>query len=201
MSELTWIEIIYWGSTIIGGTLFILRTIMLLVGGGLGHDDFDTHIDGDIPMDQDIPFDSDHTDTSADSDFSFRLLSMQGLTAFFMMFGLVGLALTKADLAIGITILGGGSAGLFAVWVISLLFAQMKHLRSDGTLNIHNAIGQSGSVYLIIPAKGTGQVQVSVQGALKILDAISTNGRRIETGEKIRVTGTIDNNTLVVEKI
>ncbi len=193
MSDLTWIEMIYWGSTVIGGTLFVLRTILLLVGGGIGHDDFDTHFDGGI--------DVDHTDSFADSDFSFKLLSMQGLTAFFMMFGLVGLALLKAKIAVAITMFGGGVAGSFAVWVISLIFVQMKRLQSDGTLNIQNAIGQSGSVYLIIPTKGTGQVQVTVQGALRIFDAISTDGTIIETGKKIRVSGTIDNNTLVVEKI
>lgn len=201
MSDLTWIEIIYWGSTIIGGTLFVLRTILLLVGGGIGHDDFDTHFDGGIDVDHDISLDADHTDSFADSDFSFKLLSMQGLTAFFMMFGLVGLALLKAKIAVAITMFGGGVAGSFAVWVISLIFVQMKRLQSDGTLNIQNAIGQSGSVYLIIPTKGTGQVQVTVQGALRIFDAISTDGDIIETGKKIRVSGTIDNNTLVVENI
>ncbi len=201
MSDMTWIEIIYWGSTIIGGTLFLLRTILLLVGGGIGHDDFDTHFDGDINVDHEIQLDTDHTDTYVDSDFSFKLLSMQGLTAFFMMFGLVGLALLKAKLAVAITMFGGGLAGLFAVWVISLIFSQMKRLQSDGTLQIQNAIGQSGSVYLLIPTKGTGQVQVTVQGALKIFDAISADEKIIESGKKIRVIGTIDNNTLIVEEI
>ena len=35
MNDLTWIEIIYWAATIIGGTLFILRVIMLFIGGGV----------------------------------------------------------------------------------------------------------------------------------------------------------------------
>ena len=55
MYGLSWIEIIYWGATIIGGTLFILRTIMMLVGGGLdlGDGDFDADVDmdGDIAVD------------------------------------------------------------------------------------------------------------------------------------------------------
>lgn len=201
MNDMSWIEIIYWGATIIGGTLFLLRTIMMLVGGGLDQGDFDTDMDGDIHIDYDTHLDGDHAGTDSDADFSFKLLSMQGLTAFFMIFGLVGLALLKANLAAILTILGGGFAGLFAVWVNSLLFSQMKRLQSDGTLNIRNAIGENGSVYLLIPAKGTGQVQVTVQGALKIFDATSKDRQRINTGEKICVTGTIDNNTLIVEKI
>ena len=199
MYGLPWIEIIYWGSTIIGGTLFILRTIMMLVGGGLDLGDGD--FDADIDMDGDLHVDGDHLDMDADSDFSFKLLSMQGLTAFFMMFGLVGLALLKANVPVLLTILGGGIAGTLAVWVISLLFSQMKRLQSDGTLQIENAVGVSGSVYLNIPAKGTGQVQVTVQGALKIFDAISKDGKKIATGEKISVTGTVDNNTLIVKRI
>lgn len=199
MYGLSWIEIIYWGSTIIGGTLFILRTIMMLVGGGLDLGDGD--FDADIDMDGDLHVDGDHLDTDADSDFSFKLLSMQGLTAFFMMFGLVGLALLKANVPVLLTILGGGIAGTLAVWVISLLFSQMKRLQSDGTLQIENAVGVSGSVYLNIPAKGTGQVQITVQGALKIFDAISIDGKKIATGEKISVTGTVDNNTLIVKRI
>jgi hypothetical protein len=193
MNNMSWVEIVYWGSTVIGGTLFFLRTIMMLVGGGLGQEDFDADFDANV--------DADHTGTVADSDFSFQLLSMQGLTAFFMMFGLVGLALLKANLAVLFSITGGVFAGLFAVWVISWLFSQMKRLQSDGTLNVQNAVGVSGSVYLNITESGTGQMQVTVQGALKIFDAVSTDKQMLKTGEKILVIGTVDNNTLIVEKI
>ena len=201
MGDLSWIEIIYWGATVIGGTLFVLRTILLLVGGGLGHDDFDTHLEGDMTLDHDLHLDADHAGTYEDSDFSFKLLSMQGLTAFFMMFGLVGLALLKANIFVPLTMIGGIFAGLFAVWVISLIFSQMKRLQSDGTLNLTNAIGQIGSVYLPIPADGSGQVQVSVQGSLKIFDAVSSNSQIFDTGDKVRVTAVVDGKTLIVEEI
>ena len=73
MNDLSWIEIIYWGSTIIGGTLFLLRTILLLVGGGIGQEDFDTHFEGEIQIGHDIHLDADHVDTYADSDFTFGI--------------------------------------------------------------------------------------------------------------------------------
>jgi len=195
MENMSWIEIIYWGSTIIGGTLFLLRTIMMLIGGVVDQGDFDTDFDHHLETDL------DHTGTAADSDFSFKLLSMQGLTAFFMMFGLVGLAILKTKVALVFSIAGGVLAGLLAVWVISLLFTQMKRLQSDGTLDVQNAVGVNGSVYLIIPQGGTGQVRVPVQGSLKVFDAISTDKQKIATGEKIRVVGVVDNKTLIVEKI
>jgi membrane protein implicated in regulation of membrane protease activity len=221
MNGQPWIETIYWGATIIGGTLFLLRTIMLLVGGGLGGDDFDTHFDGhvdagfgdvhtdigDVHTDFDTHFDG-HVDTGLDAGLtdhaalaSFKLLSMQGLTAFFMMFGLVGLALLRANLAVALTVIGGTAAGLFTVWVISILFSQMRRLQSEGTLDINNAVGQVGSVYLTIPKGGSGQIQVTVQGSLRMFDAISQDGKPIPTGQKIRVSAVVDGKTLSVTRI
>lgn len=189
MSELTWIEIIYWASTIIGGTLFILRLAMLFIGGNISDDALDTALDT-----------GDASGHHADADVSFKLLSLQGLTSFFMMFGLVGLALLKAGLHTLLTVVGGILAGLGTVVIISLIFTQMKRLQSDGTLNIQNTIGRDGDVYLTIPKNGSGQVQIIVQGSLKIFDAVSSNKNQIPTGEKIHVVGVAGGNTLVVEK-
>ena len=38
------------------------------------------------------------------------------------------------------------------------------------------------------------------QGSLKIFDAVSKNGKKIATGEKIKVVDVVDTDTLVVEK-
>jgi hypothetical protein len=191
MAGLTWIEIIYWASTIIGGTLFILRVIMLFVGGDTGDDLPDTTFDagGDIAP-------GDHVD----ADISFKLLSVQGLTSFFMMFGLVGLALLKAGLPVLLTVVGGMLAGLITVAISGLIFTQMKRLQSEGTINIQSTVGTEGSVYLTIPKNGTGQVQIIAQGSLKIFDAVSKNRNVIPTGEKIEVVGVAAGNTLIVEK-
>jgi hypothetical protein len=190
MAGLTWIEIIYWASTIIGGTLFILRVIMLFLGG-------DT---GDTPADATFDAGGDIAGDHVDADISFKLLSVQGLTSFFMMFGLVGLALLKAGLAVFLTVLGGMLAGLVTVAISGLIFTQMKRLQSEGTINIQNTVGAEGSVYLTIPQHGTGQVQIIAQGSLKIFDAVSKNKTMIATGETIQVVGVAGGNTLIVEK-
>jgi hypothetical protein len=190
MAGLTWIEIIYWASTIIGGTLFILRVIVLFLGG-------DT---GDTPADATVDAGGDITGDHVDADISFKLLSVQGLTSFFMMFGLVGLALLKAGLAVFLTVLGGMLAGLVTVAISGLIFTQMKRLQSEGTINIQNTVGAEGSVYLTIPKHGTGQVQIIAQGSLKIFDAVSKNKTMIATGETIQVVGVAGGNTLIVEK-
>jgi hypothetical protein len=205
-----WLETVFLGSAVIGGTLFLLRMLTLVIGGlDFGdHDipaDFDGGLDGGLDADLggdfhgDVGFDGEVDHPSAD--FSFKFLSLQGLTAFFMMFGIVGLALLRANLWPLISISGGTVAGLFTVWVIGMIFTLMRQLQSEGTLQIKNAIGQQGSVYLTIPANASGQVQVAVQGSLKIFDAISDDKKKIATGEKIKVVNVIDNKTLVVTKL
>ena len=189
MFGLTWIETIYWVSTIVGGTLFLLRLGLMLIGGGVSDDALDAALD------------SDAMSGGHDADISFKLLSVQGLTSFFMMFGLVGLALLKADLPVLVTLIGGMAAGLVSVAITGLIFSQMKRLQTDGTINIQNTIGSEGSVYLTIPKEGTGQVQVIVQGSLKIFDATSKNKTALATGERIRVVGVASGNTLIVEKV
>lgn len=191
MNDLTWIEIIYWASTITGGTLFILRLIMLFIGGGISDDAIDSALDT-----SDFEVSGHH----ADADVSFKLLSLQGLTSFFMMFGLVGLALLKASLPVFLTVIGGILAGLGTVAIVSLIFTQMKRLQTDGTLDIQNTVGKDGDVYLTIPKNGSGQVQIIVQGSLKIFDAVTSNKNAIATGEKIHVVGVAGGNTLIVEK-
>jgi hypothetical protein len=192
MFGLSVIEVIYWASTIIGGTLFILRLGMMLLVGGINDDALDSALDAG---DMDVA--GDH----ADADTSFKLLSVQGLTSFFMMFGLVGLALLRADLHVLLTILGGAIAGLVTVAVTGVIFTQMKRLQTEGTINIQTTVGTEGTVYLTIPRNGTGQVQVIAQGSLKIFDAVSSNKSQIATGAKVRVTGVASGNTLIVEKL
>lgn len=187
MGNLTWIEIVYWASAIIGGLLFILRALALFFVGGNG---------GDFHGDYDAGYDASH----GDSDASFNLLSLQGLSAFFMMFGLVGLALVSSNLATVWTIIGGVVAGIFTVWVISLIFSIMKNLQSEGTLRLENAVGKEGTVYLSIPANGIGKVRISIQGSLKVIDAISAKDVEIKTGEIVKVVAISGDQTLIVER-
>jgi membrane protein implicated in regulation of membrane protease activity len=173
-------------SAVVGGAIFIVRMIMMLAGIG-GHDMHDGQFD--------------YSDTHTDADASFKLFSLHGLTGFFMMFGLVGLGLSRQklipDLVAGAV---GVVAGLATVWVIGKVFSTMTKLQSDGTLRLSDAIGQQGKVYLTIPANGTGQVQVGFQGRLMIYEAVSANKEAIKSGEPVVVIDVVGGNMLVVEK-
>lgn len=199
MQNLSVMEAIYWGSTIIGGSLFLFRLVSFFIAGDFGDHEFELDTDFDADFDMDVDSDGHHGEH--DLGGSLKLLSLQTLTAFFMMFGLTGLALLKSGVAELLTILGGAAAGTFTMWVIAKIFQLMLNLQSDGTLRIVNAIGQEGSVYLTIPKGGSGQVRVSVQGALKIFDAVSEKNEKIPTGGRVRVSNVINENTLVVNKV
>ena len=191
------IEKIFLICAIIGSTLFLIRTLLFFVGG-----DADSDIDGDF--DGEVTFDGD-VDTSGlehiDSATSFHIFSLHGITGFFMMFGLVGLAMSVESKSTPlIAVVGGLVAGIFTMWLGAKIFMNMKKLQGDGTLNIKNAVGVTGTVYLTIPAEWTGKVRIVIQKSLKIFNAVSINKEEIKTGENIKVVNVISGNILVVEK-
>ena len=65
---------------------------------------------------------------------------------------------------------------------------------------MQNAIGQTGEVYLAIPAgmHGAGKVMVEVQGALREMDAVSEEAS-IPNGQPVLVVGLTDEGALIVQ--
>ena len=187
-SDFNGLEMFFLACAIIGGFFVFMKLIMQFFGG-----DTDTH----VGVDSNIDIDSSH----ADSDLGFRLLSLQGLSAFFMMFGLVGLALYRqSQMGTFIAIIGAVAAGMMSVWVIGKLFQGAVNLQSSGTLKTADAVGSSGTVYLTIPEGGIGQVSLNFQNRLREFDAIEKNGSEVPTGIPVRVVQ-VKANVLVVEII
>jgi len=154
-------------------------------------------IGADAEVDTDIDVDVHHMDT----DVGFKLLSMHSLTSFLMMFGLVGLALYRQNQAgFVLSMAGGTMAGLASVWLIGRLFALITGFQSSGTIGIEQAVGGVGTVYLTIPAGGTGRVMISSHDRRRELDAVSQDGVAIATGERVRVVA-VSGGAVVVEKL
>lgn len=204
LENLSGLELLFASCAVFGGTLFILRLILMFIGH-TGDSDADGHIDADVMHDVDVSgdFDGGHDfadHDASDSDISFKLLSLQGITAFFMMFGLVGWAMmNQGDFHPMIPIISGTVAGLITVWIMGRIFAFAGSLQSSGTLNLRNAIGQEGSVYLTIKPGEIGKVQLTVQGRYLVLEAVTEGDEEIKTGQAIRVVKVVAGR-LVVEK-
>ena len=199
---MTTLEYIYLACAIAGAIIFGVRIVLMFVGGFGGDTDMDLDVGvddvdfGDIDMDLDGA-DFDLSEASAasdlgDTDLSFRFLSVQGISSFIMMFGIVGLAIAKAPIHPVFSLFAGISAGLFTVWITSLIFIAATSLQSDGTMRMKSAVGETGKVYLRISGDEAGKVQVVVQGALRVLDAYSADGTPIPTGANVEVVDVRD---------
>ena len=211
---MTPIDKVFVGCAAIGGGLFLIRMILFAIGGMGADADVDADVDFDVDMDVDVDADFDVDadvdadveagagEALADSSAIFCMVSIQSITAFFMMFGLVGLTLRKeADWTEALAIIGALVAGIAAFWVIAKLIALMRRLQSSGNVRLANAIGQEGSIYLTIPAGGVGKVQVVVQQRLKHVNAVARDGQSIPTGQRVTIVGMGPDNTLMVERV
>ena len=179
------LEMFFIMCAIIGGFFVFTKFIMQLMGA-------DAHTDaGDISV----------SESHLDSDKGFQLLSLYGLSSFFMMFGLVGLALYRQSKAgIPFSIIGAVAAGFISVWIISKIFKNATRLQSSGTIQTSDAVGCSGTVYLTIPQKGIGRITLNIRNHSREFDAVSAHKEKITTGTPIRVVD-VNGTTLLVEAI
>ena len=205
MESITGLELVFVICATFGGALFVVRLILMFMGAadseapdGMDVDGMD--VDGMDVHDMDV-HDIDSADGVHDADISFKLLSLQGITAFFMMFGLVGWAMIRqGDYPPLVPIASGTVGGLATIWVMKKIFQFATSLQSSGTMDLNNAIGQEGTVYLTIRPGDIGKVQVNVQNTLSVLNAITESTEEIKTGTDVRVVK-IKADKLVVDKL
>ena len=164
-------EKVFLGCAIVGGGLFLLRSLMTLTGLG-----------GDDACD-------DISDSHGSPVADFKLVTMHGLTAFFFMFGLVGFLMLRNDGASPwLASVVAAVVGVATMFLIAKIFQMALKLRSDGTIYPKDAIGAVGAVYLTIRAGEIGKVQVTVRDALKVFDARARDtAMEIKTGERVKV--------------
>ncbi len=131
-----------------------------------------------------------------------HLFTLQGLVAFFAVFGWAGLLMLKADVQPVASVVLAIVCGFVAMVLIALLMRSMLRLQSDGTLDIRNALGKSGTVYLPIHEKRSqsGKVSLMVQDRLVEMDAVTDGDEVIPTGAEVTVVGISNGNTLVVKR-
>jgi membrane protein implicated in regulation of membrane protease activity len=205
MASLSFLEKIYLMCAVFGGGFFILRTILMLTGIG----DTDAEADVDLDVDADAA-DVGHGDNFEDidhgdhghGDSGLKLLTIQGLTSFIMMFGLTGFAVSRSSLLGSIfTLAIGLLVGLFAMWLVAKGFALMRSLQSSGNIRIYDAIGEEGTVYLTIPADGIGKIQITISGRLLVRNAVSQDKVELKTGRRVRVSEISSGGMLVVRGI
>ena len=90
-----------------------------------------------------------------------------------------------------------------AVLSVAAVMRLFHSLRDSGTLNYSNAIGSVGTVYVAVPGaeSGPGQVQIMIQGRMKIIPAYTKCDERIVSQSKVKIIGQVDEHSLYVEPL
>lgn len=176
-------EKIFWIIAILFSGLFLLQTVISLFSGDI----------------DDISGDAD--DYVGDDDgISYQFFTIKNMVAFFTIFGWAGIAALNSGTGKLMTIVLALAGGAAMVLIMAVLLKNVHRLKYDGTMQIKNAIGQTGTTYLFIPAKrsGVGKVHIKVQGTLHELPAMTDEETEIATGQLIKVTAIINERILLV---
>ncbi len=171
----------FWWVAIIASVIFLLQTVLMFAGIDGGD------ADGDL---------------SGGADASFQMFSFRNLINFLLGFGWTGVALYNTVGNATVLVLLATLVGAAFVAVFFVIIRQLLRLTEDNTFRIETLRGQTGIVYLRIPAEnsGTGKVQISSRNTCHELPAI-THGDALVTGSRVRVTDIQDGVLIVISEI
>ena len=173
-------EIIFVSCAVLGGILFFIMMLLMMVGDVLGG------VTDAIGLDIDA------------GGGAFEILSVQGLSVAIMMFGLTGMFGLSATGSDVVAVLAGGVGAAAGMYGMGKMMYGINQLQADGTINYNDAIGQRGQVYSRIKPNETGEIQVPVDGTLKTLLARAQDkSMLIASGEFIRVVDIIGSTMIV----
>jgi hypothetical protein len=129
-----------------------------------------------------------------------RICTVRGLIAFFSVGGWTGLTLLRGQANALVSSVAAVLAGLLAMVVLASLFKVALKLQSDGSMDLRNAMGATGTVYLTVPAgrNAKGKVTVMFQDQLREVDAVTDGDAALQTGMSVRVVDVLGSDTLVV---
>lgn len=187
----------WWNNLLVGQQIFflialpstvilILQTILLLLGIGEEDGDVDADLDGD-----------------ATGDDGLSIFSVRGILSMFCIMGWSGFALLESSLPPIVSVLISVTLGILTLFGIAYLMRGINRLQSSGNLQISNAIGKVGQVYIPIPGKAAaaGKINLTVQEQYREFSAITMQENDLKTGVYVRVVAVDDAGTLVVEPV
>lgn len=168
-----------------GTGVFLLLLVLMFVGA-----DGADGLDGDPGAALD----------GADSSGAFEILSVQGISAFLMGFGWVGIGgMFGAEWAPQTCMGAGVVGGISMVWLLGSLLNVVRGLESSGNISIAQAVGRTGEVYANIPERGAGQGQIRLvlSKRQRTYNAVSV-GPELPTRQRVVVLEVNDDNSLTV---
>ncbi len=207
-NNLTALNQFFYGGAAFFTLIFLWQFVGMLIGLSHGGDfdmHVDAHVDGDMGADADSGVDvsvdsleAHSFSDAAESTAAFHILSVRAVLAFFTLFSWAGalyLNIGKDTTQSLILAVAWGAAG----WVVvAVLLHWLRKLAETGTRRLSTALGQTGTVYMDIPAGGQGEVRVAVSGVVSMIKARAAGGQAIKAGSSVTVTRLLDINCVEV---
>ena len=189
------LETTYTIALLVGGTALAFQFVMMLLGFGDDGSAGDAGV-GDAGAFGDV--DVDHSG----GHWFYEVLSLRTLSAALTFFGLAGKSLRAYEVATLPSFVLSVLVGLAAMYAVYWLFKQVYRLQHAGNENVRNAVGLPATVYVPIPAArgGTGKVTFRMQNRLVEYQAVTEDGERLATGEKVIVVGIVNSDTVSVKR-
>ncbi|MBO5786551.1 MAG: hypothetical protein J6R45_04425 [Clostridia bacterium] len=186
--------------------ILLIQMILTLIG--LGSDnDVDTdgaEADGADSADEGLVLDeADEAFQKGEAfDAGLRLFTLRGLIAFFSVMGWVGTICCGEGISLTLSILISVASGFLAMFVIAALMKWLFSLQYDGTEDIRDALGVSGTVYMRIPPSRTGKGKITavIQGKLCEKYAVTDEETMLNRDEEVTVVGISGEETLIVRR-
>ncbi|NNC89956.1 MAG: hypothetical protein HKN82_15975 [Akkermansiaceae bacterium] len=176
---------IYYGIGLISTALMLVQTVLTLLGADA---DVDVEVDTDVAA-------------GGDGGSDLGLLSVRTIIAFLMGFGWAGAWFTEIGWSVLLVVPLAFVIGFILMVIVAWLMKLLYGLRQSGTLAFDSAVGELATVYLPIPPdkEKAGKVEVMVQGRLRVVDAFTNAGARLENRARVRVIDVVGPNALLVE--
>lgn len=174
----------FYGIALVSSLVMGIQLVLTLLGGAFDSPDGEFEVEG--------------------TDGDLGVLSIRTISSFFVGFGWGGITAMNVwpdhPNKMFISTAAGGLCGLFFLWTVWKTMKGLHSLKSDGTVDYANAVGQVGTVYIPVHPnrKGGGQIQVKVQGRERTVLAITDAETEIGNREKVKVLEKIDQQTVLV---
>ncbi|HWQ80468.1 MAG TPA: NfeD family protein [Anaerovoracaceae bacterium] len=193
--------------------VLVIQTVLSLLGGfeGGGGIDISDTSGIDFHGGSDISEMADAADMGGGNvlsdggnpaDFSIMsMITVQGIVTFLTVMGWSSIVSIAAGTPAFLGVLVGIALGFVAMYAAARLLHASRKLTESGNLDLRNAIGETGRVYVPIPADGSGigKITMQIQGRYIECDAMAFGREMLPTGEMVRVTD-VRNDVLIVEE-
>lgn len=181
---------VFWAIALVTTLVFSIQMILTFIGIG------------DADMDVDMADGADFSDGSTlDMGGTMQLFTVRNMVNFFLGLGWGGVCLASVIPNAFLLVIAAVAVGVLFVVAFLIVYRQLFRLESNGAYHLDDCVGRTVDVYLTIPAgrDGCGKVQVSFNGSVQELSAMTDSSLPIPSGAKVHVVEIIDGATVLVD--